>query len=895
MTAAFPIDSVFGDLDAALDSGVRAIVIEAPPGAGKTTRIPARIARREKERGLVVVSEPRRIAARLSARFVAQQWGCRLGTQVGYRVRFEDRTSRGTRLIYVTEALLLRHWLTGDKATQDASRATMTPETIGTVILDEVHERSADLDLLLALFVDAPRPIRLIAMSATLESEKLARYLGPDTLVLRSEGRTYPVERHFAVRPDNRPLALQVRSVVRETLQQPGDTLVFLPGIAEIRACASALSELADVSVEALHGDLPIEKQSSIVESAGGTDRVILSTNVAESSLTLQGVTKVIDSGLSRTSVFDPWSQVQRLETLPISQARAIQRAGRAGRVAPGAAWFLGTRGDFDRRPEQDVPEMLRTDLSRICLQVLAHSENGGPPLEALRFLAPPPQAAIQSALQLLTLLGAWSNGRLTPLGRIMSIFPIAPRLSRTLIQGAKKNMLGHACLAVALLSERDPLRHRNEVDVVAVDSDLDERMDLMRKLWREGLTRKNCEISNVDERNARQITQVAESLYRNAVDLKDRARRSTARKLATSDAEQWQLMYAGGDEPARLAPELRDQLAEEDGRFPTTRFLIPGWYDRIGRRRDRSITLASGVQAQLSPASGLRETDLLLALSMDSPRGKSSQPLIRWAARVDPDWLFDDGPHLDTEEDIRFQAEKGRLERVSRLRWGRVVIDESVDSPEPGPQVARAWAKALLPLGSAVFDPEDRLGQLRQRLSLADQHHPTHIEKALGEAHSTVNWRQKSALAQYALEMAGQRIGDLKSLKKEDLAGRLMETWPHELSRWLDEVCPLQIRLKSGLSVPIHYEEDRVPWLEARLQNFFSMTETPSLFGGRLPLAIHLLAPNHRPVQVTSDLAGFWERHYPELRKQLMRRYPRHLWPEDGLTAHPPIPGRIR
>lgn len=880
MAETLPIDAIFSELDAALEKGVRKIVIEAPPGAGKTTRVPARIAQRTGSGGLVVVSEPRRIAARLSAHFVAKEWGCRLGREVGYRVRFDDRTSRDTRLVYLTEALLLRHWLTGDRTSENAARASLTPETIETVILDEVHERSVDLDLLLALLVDAPRPVRLIAMSATLETEKLACYLGPETLVLRSEGRAYPVERHFSARADDRALPIQVRRTIRETQERPGDTLVFLPGIAEIRACKSALSELNDLVVETLHGDLSLEEQSRIVSHQGGAGRVILSTNIAESSLTLRGVTKVIDSGLSRSSVFDPWAQVQRLDTLPISQARAAQRAGRAGRVAPGAAWFLGTRGDFERRPAQDLPEMLRSDLSRICLQLLAHAENAGPSLEALRFLDPPPQSAIDGARRLLERLGASIDGKLTTVGRLMSAFAISPRLSRSIVEGARHNVLAHACLAVALLSERDLLRHRDESDIVRVDSDLDERMERLRQVWREGLTKKTCSRLGVDERSARQLTLVAESFYRGALDL----------------GEEWARLASSGAQPTRLAKSISEQLDEEDGGFATTRLLIPGWFDRIGRRRDRGVTLESGVQAQLSRSSGLGETDLLLALSMDAPRGKSSQPLIRWAARVEADWLFEaDPPHLEAEEDIRFHAEKGRLERVSRLRWGRVVVDESVDSPEPGPSVATAWAQAVLPLGSAVFDPEDHLGQLNYRLALADRHHPGRVDALLGEAHRAVDWRQQAALRWYALELAGRTVGDLKSLRDENLAALVLGTWPYALSTWLDEACPRKLRLEGGLSVHIHYEQDRGPWLEARLQNFFSMTETPSLFEGRLPLTVHLLAPNHRPVQVTSDLAGFWERHYPELRKQLMRRYPKHLWPEDGRLAKPPAPGRIR
>ena len=428
-----PIDAVLPELMSALSgSDVRAVVLEAPPGAGKTTRVPWAVQHWLGDTE-VVVAEPRRLAARMAARRVADERGEALGERIGYSVRFEDVSSARTRIRYATEGIVLRRLLSEPDL-----------RGIGAVILDEFHERHLATDLLLVLLDRLSRTARpdlkLVVMSATLDAEPIARYLG-DCPRIRSEGRMFPVAVEFLPKADERPLEKQIVSAVRRAVSEEatGDILVFLPGAGEIRKAKTALEPLAQEAgllVLPLHGDLPIAEQARAVEPAKER-KVVLSTNVAESSVTVDGVTVVVDSGQARVAGYSPWSGLPTLALEPVSRASSTQRAGRAGRTRPGRVLRLYTKGDYESRRPHDLPEIVRSDLAEAFL--ILHGAGVVEP-ESLEFLDAPPKARVESARELLVLLGALgASGGLNELGRRLLRFPVPPRLGRLLVEGERR------------------------------------------------------------------------------------------------------------------------------------------------------------------------------------------------------------------------------------------------------------------------------------------------------------------------------------------------------------------------------------------------------------------------------------------------------------------------
>lgn len=859
MVPRLPIDDILPEFIRALaKSSTRVIVVEAPPGAGKTTRLPAAVLDQAWHSGPIIVSEPRRIAARLAAHRVADERAEKLAALVGYQVRFEDKTSAKTRLIFMTEGLLLRKLLDEPSSIRNSI-----------VFIDEVHERSADLDTILALLKDRLKrsaEFKVVLMSATLNADKLVGYFGNDTLRFVSAGKSYPVSVSHIAQADERPLPIQIRSAVREAIKRPGDVLVFLPGAAEIRSCGEALSQLSDLRVQSLHGDMPLFEQSRVVGPNRDGQRVVLATNIAESSLTIESVTTVVDTGLARAAIFDPWSGVSRLDTVTISQARAIQRAGRAGRVSEGHVIRLYTQGQFETRPVADTPELLRSDLSELYLKLLGYEYHGGTPFVDLAFLDPPADHAIEKARALLSDLGAIHSDKLTEIGIQMNKFALSPRLARVVIEGHRLGILAPVCSAVALLSERDIIisarRSSDQSWVQATDSDLDERVERLAQLKESHFDRRLARDLDVDLQTAKQVDNVARSVL-------SQAQLSLPR-----------------------APELRANSS-------VTQALLAGFPDRVAATRGegRDAVLQTGTQATLSSMSGVT-SPLFLAVSMDAPGGRSRKPVVRMAARLDPDWLMEfDSERISAWDEFIYDELRARVEVISRLSWGKVVLDETRHEASPGKETQTLLTQAVLAKGPGYFDPEGQLAALYFRLQLLLNHRSELLneidatERALLIAQNS----SETVFTSAVIAEAAQGATNLNQLLQHDLAQVGLNLLPPSISRAALIEVPTEVRLSGGLSVPVHYEADRPPWIEARLQNFFSMTDTPRICRGRVPLQIHLLAPNHRAVQVTSDLEGFWQRHYPELRKQLMRRYPKHLWPEDGRTAMPPSPGRIR
>ncbi len=833
-----PIDEVLPALIAAVrDRG--AAVLVAPPGAGKTTRVPGALL----DAGLagagdVVVLEPRRLAARLSAARVASERGGRPGDEVGYEVRFDRKVGAATRIRFVTEGVLTRQLLSDP-----------TLRGTGIVILDELHERHLAGDLALALvrrLQRGPRPdLKIVAMSATLDPGPVAAFLGdaggPAPLV-ESRGRVFPVDVEFAAEPDDRHLGKQVASAVRALVAAglDGDVLVFLPGAGEIRRAADDLAELAarhDLLVLPLHGDLSADEQDRAV---GKADRrkVILATNVAETSITIDGVVAVIDSGLARVARHAPWTGLASLMIEPIARSSAIQRAGRAGRTRPGRCVRLYTRHDHDTRRERDAPEIARADLAETALELHAQGEAD---LAAFPWFEPPPAAALAAADELLVRLGAVDGrGQVSPLGRRMLRFPAHPRQARLLCEAEEQGVAREGALVAALLSARELRVERRGPGAaarIAADSDLIEDLDAMLTARADSMRPGRLRDAGLDVATALGVDRAARQLER----------------LARTDR-----------------PGPRGDAAVDDA----LRFcILAGYPDRVGRRRARSaeIVFAGGGSGTLAPSSVVIDAELLVAVdASEVSRGKVA---IRRASKIEALWLLDLAADrvVDTDE-LVWNRTAERVERAQRTTYDGLVIDERIDpaGARGDPRAAAILAREALAVGVERFVDGDAVAGWRARLGFAARYLPG-LAPPGDDVLATLLARACEGMTSFA-ELRRAPLLDL-------LAGQVGE---HRAA--LDRVAPTHVQLRHR-RVAVHYELDRPPWIASRLQDFFGLPRGPAIAGGQVPLVLHLLAPNQRPVQVTGDLPGFWQRHYPELRRALMRRYPKHGWPEDPMT----------
>ena len=766
---ALPVDSILPEVLAILQHTTN-LVIEAPPGTGKTTRVPPAIL--GLVRGEVIVLEPRRIAARLAARRVAWERGEEAGGTVGYQVRFEERIGRRTRLRFVTEGILTRRLLTDP-----------TLKGIDAIVLDEFHERHLDSDLALALLkrLQRTRPeLRIVVMSATLDASPIARYLD-DCPVLRSEGKLFELSvRHLPYSPE--PLHIQTRRAVEllNAGQPSGSILAFLPGIAEIRRTMRECETIArqtGLLVLPLHGDLsPSEQDRAVLPSA--ERKLILATNVAESSVTVEGVTAVIDSGLARIATYSPWTGLPTLQVGRISKASATQRAGRAARTGPGQVMRLYSEEDYLLRPEHDTPEIARADLSQFLLSIramkIAH-------LDDLDWLDAPPATSIESAELLLDRLGA-NDGMEQQLAR----FPLSPRLSRILVEALDRGVGEDGCFATALLG----------LGVRSEKNDLLAAMDLPQE-------------------------------YRLRQHVGQLIRMARPPKQTHHD-----------DEALLLS-------------------VLAGFPDRVARRRTgNQVLLSTGISAEV--AGEMPPYEFLLALDAED-RHENPLPLIRMFARVEPEWLVDLFPdRIQERSSVVWNRITERVEKVSALLYDNLIIEESrVTAPEA--EAAELLAQKAFDIGLDCFVEKSALEYFLARLNFARFESPDLLQ----------------TLRKLCLGL--QSFGDLR-----DAARNFIPLLKEGLNmKLLDKIAPLNIRLKNGRQTKIHYEEGRPPWISSRLQDFFGMQETPRIGPDNTPLVIHLLAPNHRAVQTTTDLAGFWERLYPQVRRELLRRYPKHEWPE--------------
>jgi ATP-dependent helicase HrpB len=782
-----PVDAILPEVLSSLQR-IPNLVIEAAPGAGKTTRIPPELLKLDD--GEVIVLEPRRIAARMAARRVAAERGERVGEIVGYQVRFEDRTSARTRLRFVTEGVLTRR-LISDPGLKG----------VHTVVLDEFHERHLDTDLALALLkrLQARRPgLRIIVMSATLDTSIVSAYLG-NCPVLRSEGRLFPLTiDHLPY--SAQPLHVQVRDAFDRLISQQstdgsGDILAFLPGSAEIRQASRECEESArraDFLIFPLHGSLSPEEQDRAV-TPGPQRKLILATNVAESSITVEGVTAVIDSGLARIASWSPWTGLPSLHIRRISKASANQRAGRAGRTGPGHVLRLYTREDFQQRPDHDTPEILRSDLSQLCLTLRAIQMD----LTHLQWLDAPPQSAIDSAESLLDRLIATGSS-----ARELARFPLSPRLARLLIEAEKNGVGEDGCIVAALLS--------TGIDMQT--SDLLSAIDLLKS-------------RRLDPRLQQSLQHLLDQLRRIL-------RPST---------------HPHGNDPHRDNTLLKSVLTA----FP----------DRVARlRTGNQVQLASGISAEIKGQPPRYE--FMTALDAED-RSDKPLPFIRITARIEPEWLLDLFPdHVRHQSILQWNRSSERVEAVSSLFYDELILDETRGSvPEPE-SAAVLLAQKAIEAGLERFVDIEKLHHFQARVDFAGLEQPD-VEQSFRElAAGLLSFAELKTAAINLIPLLQQSVG----------------------IQQLNQAAPESLRLQGGRVTKVHYEQGKPPWIASRLQDFFGMKETPRIGPERTPVVVHLLAPNQRAVQTTTDLAGFWQRLYPQVRRELMRRYPRHSWPESPI-----------
>ena len=811
-----PINNIIPDLLNTLESQTT-ILLQAPPGAGKTTRVPLALMDAPwREDRKILMLEPRRLAARSAARYMAGQMGEKPGQTVGYRTRLDTRVTPATVIEVVTEGILTR-LIQNDPALEDYA----------VVIFDEFHERSLQADLGLALVREARQALRedlrVIVMSATLDTAPIARLLG-DVPVLSSEGRAFPVDVAYRPIPRNGRIEQQVVSVIHEALaDQSGSLLVFLPGAGEIRRVERQLQSQTGngVIVAPLYGNLKSEEQDrAIAPAPEGYRKVVLATAIAESSLTIEGVRVVIDSGQQRRAVFDANSGMTRLMTGWVSKASAEQRKGRAGRIEQGVCYRLWSESAQFGLAEFTPPEIQEADLAPLVLEL---AQWGARSPEQLDWIDPPPAAHWQQAvalLQWLDMLGA--DGTITDHGKTARDMGIHPRLAHMILRGRD---IGHGYLAAelaALLEERD-LAGRS------VGADMQERVRILRGSGsRQGV-------------DTARVRSIAKSVSR---------------------------LAAGLERPQAMPSE------DEVGRI-----LAQAYPDRIARKRRGEAPryqLSNGRGAALRSDDRLARYEWLVAAELD---GKAREATIYLAAPVAPAVLEQDlSGHIEEYEEAIWDERRGTVVARRVRKLGRLELEETA-LPAPSPELVQQGLLAAVRkkgFGSLPWTPaaEQWLARVALLAERFPGEWPTVSERWLADNLET--W-----LGPFLAGMTRWR-----DLDKLNLSQALASLLDYSQQQALDDLVPSRLTIPTGQSVLLDYTAENGPVLAAKLQALFGWTRTPTVAGGQVPVVIHLLSPAQRPLAVTADLASFWQNAYPEVRKDMRGRYPKHPWPEDPLTA---------
>ncbi|WMI99242.1 ATP-dependent helicase HrpB [Pseudomonas chlororaphis subsp. aurantiaca] len=829
-----PIDEVLPALREALATRHEA-VLEAPPGAGKTTRVPLALLNEPWLAGQrILMLEPRRLAARAAAERLASELGEKVGETVGYRIRLDSKVGPNTRIEVVTEGILTRR-LQDDPAL----------EGVGLLIFDEFHERSLNADLALALSLNGrdlfrdEQPLKILLMSATLEGERLAGLLD-DAPILRSEGRMFPVDVRWGrpFQPGEFIEPRLVQTIVEALNDESGSVLVFLPGQAEIRRVhqqlADALGERPEILLCPLHGELDLAAQRAAIEPAPpGQRKVVLATNIAETSLTIDGVRVVVDAGLARVPRFDPGSGMTRLDTQRISRASATQRAGRAGRLEPGVCYRLWSQDQHEQLAAYGSAEILQADLAGLALQL---ARWGVTPAQ-LVWLDVPPGAAYAQAQDLLERLGALTakageDWKLTAHGQAMAELPAHPRIAHLLLRGQALGLANMACDVAALLGERDILRGGG--------ADLHSRLVLL----------------SGEERAARGAQGGIQRARQLARQYRGYLRGQPSQAVADPEHPRWLGALLALAYPDRVAQQRRPGGAE--------------------------YRLANGRAALFSETDSLMKQPWLVIADLGSRQGQREER-IYLAADFDPA-LFDSvlAEQVRSVDQLDWDEREGVLRAERQRKVGELVLSRE---PLTGLDEA-ARCQALVNLvrrkGLELLPWTPELRQWQARVALLRQ---LDLE-AKGES----QWPDVSdaallkSLESWLLPYLG-KVSRLSHFANLELAGIVHNLLPWPLPQRLDELAPHHLRVPSGSSIRLDYSE-QPPILAVRLQELFGLAETPRIAGGRQVVKLHLLSPARRPVQVTQDLANFWRSTYAEVKKDLKGRYPKHYWPDDPLVA---------
>jgi ATP-dependent helicase HrpB len=819
-----PIDDVLASLHDAL-AAHRAVVLQAPPGAGKTTRVPLALLEAPWLAGLrMVMLEPRRLAARAAARRMAGTLGQSVGDVVGVRVRGETRVSARTRIEVVTEGVLTRMLQTDPSL-----------DGIGLVLFDEYHERSLQADLGLALAMQAQellRPdLRLLVMSATLDVAAVSALLG-EAPMISSRGRAFAVDVRHVARRDGQRVEGAVAAAVRRAIERDeGSVLAFLPGAGEIRRTHELLDDgslPADVRLHPLYGDLPADAQDAAIAPARrGERKVVLATSIAETSLTIDGVRVVVDSGLSRVPRFSPRSGMTRLETVRVSQAAAEQRAGRAGRTAPGVCYRLWAAEEQGALLARATPEILEADLASLALDLAV---GGVREAGELRWLDAPPAAGLAQARELLQQLGALDErGRISAHGVAMAEFGVHPRLAHMLLRAKAMGAGATACLIAALVEERDVLRR----DPVRRDADLRLRVAIVSGEGR-------AEHHDVDRDAVRRVRELCRG---------------------------WR---------SQLGVAEREEVDEN----AVGRLLALAYPDRVARRRDGAAErylLRNGLGAVLDDRGALTGSEFLAIAELDGRIPASRIYLAAPVTRSDVDELFRD--QVERVDVVEWDAAAGSVRTQGVERLGAIEL-RAVSVREPDAAVVARTLLAAIARGDGLaLRWSEPTRHLRERLRFMHARDPSWPDVSDDALRGTMErWLLPRLVGL-------RRRSEVEQL---DLREVLLEMLTWEQRGALDTMAPTHVTVPTGSRIPIDYGQPDAPVLAVRLQELFGLAETPRIAGGAVPLTLHLLSPARRPVQVTRDLAGFWRSSYFDVRKELRGRYPKHEWPEDPLSAAP-------
>lgn len=843
-----PIDACIPEILQAIQTNNR-IIIQATPGAGKTTRIPPALIKVLSQK--ILVLEPRRLAAKLSAERVAKERNEQIGQSVGYQIRFENVESEQTRIKYITEGVFNRLILSDP-----------TLKNISCVIIDEFHERHIHTDLALMLVYFLQKTIRpdlkLIVMSATLETNKLNEYL-KDANVFISEGKNYPVEIEYTQDYElKKPLAVQVYNAILELLQKnkyPGDFLVFLPGSNEIQRSAEILADFAlknNLEVLKLKADTSKHDMQKLFAKTTNK-KIILATNVAETSITIHGVTNVIDCGLAKIAGHASWSGMPTLDLLPISQASIIQRTGRAGRTAAGIAKRLFTLYDYNSRTQFQKPEIQRVDLAQVILELKMIQEKLQLDCDifSLPWFELPANNIYQSCLQLLKQIDALTSaGKITAEGKQICQFPLHPRLGKILLTAKKNQCLPASILLVALLNEGFLLKKGTAANDI-LHSDLHFQM----QLFKDYTDKKELSLqlkNSIDKISFQKITNLMQQLCKIL-----HVHFSACFQELSQDSLSILLLSAYPDRICQVRKQSRKNISAQ-----------------------KELNLCLGGGAILSQYSVVQDSEFLIAIEAEEAATAQSQAHsthIRIAHGIEPELLvFGPDEFIQDNEEFIWDEQSQRVKGIRKTLYGKLVLEEkniTLDSDK----FSQVLAKQLNSQWPKPFEDDSAFVYLINRIQLAK------------ENNINLNANTTSITLEILQNHICQGKKSFSEILEKNLPDYLSELLDYTDNDLLNKLFPPQLTIGKGRKVKVHYESGKPPWIASRLQDFFGTKETPKICNQSIPVVVHLLAPNMQSVQVTQDLNSFWRKGYHEVKKDLARRYPRHSWPDDPINAEAP------